>query len=283
VYVNLVDRPAELVRLSPHSDRDEKLASFPQLSTPDVIALLPDGRAVVPALAGGHARLMAAEIGKDAVPLIATGEETAAPLTSVGPREIAFVIGPAPRETIAVAETANGRITRRIAPGKGVINSLASSPDGKALYFVAGGTVWGIPSSGGEANMICSGDSVAADASGRGLVVSRVETSRMRLFRVALDGKSEQEISVDNSVPFFPQILSPNALRSDGRLLVPLAPRDSWFDPPGIVDTANGRIIRLRSDNASDYHSMAWLPDGQVVALKIGERATIWKFKPEPR
>ena len=283
MYVNLVDRPADLARLSPYGDRDERFASFPQLSTPDVISLLPDGRAVVPANAGDRARLMAVERGKDAVPLIATAEETAAPLTSVGLSEIAFVIGPTPRQTIALAEIANGRIIRRIAPGKGVINSLASSPDGKELYFAAGNSVWAIPSSGGETRMICSGDSVTADPSGRGLVISRIETSKMRLFRVALDGKSEQEISVDDSVPLFPQILSPNALRSDGRLLAPLAPRDSWFDPPGIVDTANGRITRIPSDNTSDYHSMAWLPDGQIVALKIGLRATIWKFKREPR
>jgi hypothetical protein len=118
--------------------------------------------------------------------------------------------------------------------------------------------------------MICSGDSVTADPSGRGLVISRVETSRMRLYRVTLDGKSEQEVSVDDSVPLFPQVLSPNALRSDGRLLAPLAPRDSWFGPAGVVDTGTGRITRIPSDNTSDYHSMAWLPDGQVVALKIG-------------
>ena len=43
---------------------------------------------------------------------------------------------------------------RRISPDKGVINSLASSPDGKTLYFAAGGTVWTIALSGGEARMI---------------------------------------------------------------------------------------------------------------------------------
>jgi dipeptidyl aminopeptidase/acylaminoacyl peptidase len=283
VYVNLVDQQADLARLSPHGDRGEKFASFSRLSTPDIIAMLPDGRTVVPANAGEHARLMVAERGKDAVPLIATAEDTAAPLTSVGLSEIAFVIGPAPRQTIAVAEVANGRITRRIAPGKGVIKSLASSPAGQTLYFAAGNSVWAIPSSGGDATMICSGDSVTADPSGRSLVVVRVETSRMRLFRVTLDGKSEQEIPADDSVPLFPEVLSPNALRSDGRLLAPLAPRDSWFNPPAIVDTATGRITRIPADDASDYHSMSWLPDGQVVALKIGLRATIWKFKPEPR
>jgi eukaryotic-like serine/threonine-protein kinase len=255
---------------------------FPSFPTPDVIALLPDGRAVVPALAGGRTRLMAAERGKYSVPLIATSEETAAPLTSVGAREIAFVIGPVPRETIALAEIANGRITRRIAPGKGVISSLGSSPDGKVIYFAAGNSIWAIPSSGGDARMICSGDSVTADPTGRGLVITRIEASKLRLFRESLDGKSEHEIAVDDSVPLFPEILAPNALRSDGRLLTPLAPRDSWFNPPGIVDIANGRVTHIQSENTSDYNSMAWLPDGQLMALQIGLRATIWKFKQEP-
>jgi hypothetical protein len=131
--------------------------------------------------------------------------------------------------------------------------------------------------------MICSGDSVVADPAGRGLVITRIEASKLRLFRVGLDGEAEQEIAVDDSVPLFPEILSPNALRSDGRLLTPLAPRDSWFNSPGIVDTANGLVTRISSENTSDYNSIAWLPDGQLVALQIGLRATIWKFKREPR
>ena len=36
-----------------------------------------------------------------------------------GPREIAFMIGPQPHETIAIAEPASGRLVRTIAPGKG--------------------------------------------------------------------------------------------------------------------------------------------------------------------
>ncbi len=69
-------------------------------------------------------------------------------------------------------------------------------------------------------------------------------------------------------------------LSADGRLLVPLAPRDSWFNPPGIIDTATGRITRIPSDNQSDYRSMGWTRDGQVIALKNGLRATLWKFQP---
>jgi hypothetical protein len=71
-----------------------------------------------------------------------------------------------------------------------------------------------------------------------------------------------------------------SALSADGRPLFPLQPRDSWFNAPGMLNTATGRLTRLPSDDVSDYQSMAWLPDGQVVALHIGVRSTLWRFQP---
>ena len=50
---------------------------------------------------------------------------------------------------------------------------------------------------------------------------------------------------------------------------MPLATRDSWFNPPGIIDIASGRITSV------------WLPDGRVLSLALGIRATMWKFTPE--
>jgi hypothetical protein len=69
-------------------------------------------------------------------------------------------------------------------------------------------------------------------------------------------------------------------LNADGRLLVPLRQRDSWFNPPAVIDTVTGRITRIPSDNQSDHRSMGWTRDGQVIALKNGLRATLWKFQP---
>ena len=279
VYASVSDRPAELARFSPAGEHAEKIGSF-ALVDDYVIGMLPDGRVVVPARVAGHARLMAVEKGKDPVPLVNTTEETAAPLAIAGPREIAFVIGPNPRQTIAFAETATGRVTRRISPSKGEILSLASSPDGKMLYYAAGGSIWSIPSSGGESKTIRAGESATMDPSGRSLVVSVTESSKMRLFRVSLAGGAEQEILPDGSIPFDPWPLSPAALSTDGRLLLPLQPKDSWFNPPGILDLATGRVTRLPSDEVSDYHSMAWTPDGQIVALHVGLRSTLWRFQP---
>ena len=131
---------------------------------------------------------MAAEKGKDPIPLVNTQEETSGPIALAGPREIAFTIGPAPHSTIAMADTATGRVTRRIAPGKGVIRSLSASENGEMLYFCAAGSVWAVPSSGGEARAVSNGEYAVVDVSGHGLIVVRGESSHIRMFQVPLDG-----------------------------------------------------------------------------------------------
>ena len=283
LFVNLVDRPGELVRLSLNGEQAEKIASFPTSSDYDMILALPDGRTVVPFFAFGRKRLMVVEKGKDPAPLVITQEETASPMTMAGPDNVAFVIGPAPHRTIGIVDAGSGRITGRIAPDKGVIESLTSSPEGKTLYFAAGGTLWATATAGGEVKRIGAGDSAVMEPGGRSLVVQRRENSRVRLFRLPVDGGPERELPMDNSVPLFSPALSPGALDAKGRLLVSLFPRDSWFNPPGILDTANGRITRVPFANLSDLPSAAWTADGQIMALQFGLRATIWRFHHEAR
>jgi WD40 repeat protein len=280
IYLSLTDRPIELVRRSLSGDQAEHIASFPT-QVNDTIAVLPDGRALVTARTGGHTLLVLVDKGKDPIPLTSAAEETSGPMTVAGPREIAFLIGPVPHQTIALADTASHRIVRRFPLNKGNITSLASSPDGKTLYAAAGGSIWAVPSSGGEARMIRAGDSVAADPSGRQLVIGVTESAKFRLFRVPVAGGPEQEIVTDGSIPLMGgPSLSPNALSADGRLLQPLESLDSWFNAPALLDTATGRITRIASDDVSDYKSMAWLPDGRILALHVGLRSTLWKFQP---
>lgn len=196
------------------------------------------------------------------------------------------MIGPEPHENIAIAEPASGRMVRTIAAGKGPVDSLACSLDGKTLYFAARGVIWSIPSYGpstAEARKIRSGDGVVVDPSGRRLIIKVQESSKLHWFSVPLDGGPEHEIPLDNSLPVGPFSLSPNALNADGRLLTSLLLRDSWFNPPGVIDTLTGRTTRIPSDNLSDYQSIGWTPDGNVIALKIGLRAALWKFQPAPR
>jgi hypothetical protein len=283
VFADLVDRPAEVVRLSPRGGPTEKIASFPQLPYVDMVVALPDGRAVVPVEVSGRTRLMAVEKGKEPAPLIITTEETAAPMTVAGPHAIAFAIGPLPHDTIGIAETSNGRISGRISPGKGAITSLAATPDGGTIYFAASGTVWSVPAGGGDAYKIAGGEAVMWDPSGRGLAIVRRESSRITLWRRAIEGGSERQVPIDSAAPLLDLFVSPGTIHPDGRMLVSLTPPDSWFNPPALLDMATGRVTRLLNNGLNDYHSLAWMPDGQIVATQQGMRATIWKFTPSSK
>jgi len=280
VYISLMDRPTELVRRSLANGQTEHIASYSLLPLPMLVEL-PDGRAVVAEQTAGRTRLVVVEKGKQPIPLTSTAEETSAPMTAAGPHGIAFILGTEPHQDLAVADTISGRIEQRISLNKGKIVSLASSLDGKTLYVAAGGVIWAVSASGGEARMIRAGDSVAADPSGRFLVINANEAAKTRLFSVSLEGGAEREIQMDPLQPLMGTWwLSPNSVSADGRLLFPLQPLDSWFSPIGIINTSTGRITRIASDDVSDYHSMAWLPDGRILALRVGLRSTLWKFQP---
>ena len=291
LYMDLVDRPGEIVRFAPDGTRLEKLASLSSGATEissrlGILSVLPDGRAVVPAVASGQIRLLVVEKGKDPRLLVNTTEETAAPVATCGINEVAFMIGPSPHETIAFVEPKNGRVVRKITPQKGPIDSLSCSPDGKTLFFAARDMIWSISSSsvsGRESRSVRAGDSVIVDASGSRLIIQAVESGRLRQFSVPLDGSPEREILLDKAARLYDVILSPSALSADGHLLAPLAARDSWFNHPAVVDTATGRIARIPSDNQSDYFSQGWTPDGDVIAIKMGLRASLWKFQPVPK
>jgi hypothetical protein len=122
-----------------------------------------------------RARLVAVAPGKNPAAIVATTEQTSTPATRAGPGEIALLIGPEARGTIALAEIDTGGIKSRIAPGKGEIVFLAASPDGRTLYFAAAGTIWSVPSGGGEARRVRAGNRVVADPSGRELLVGVFE------------------------------------------------------------------------------------------------------------
>jgi hypothetical protein len=288
LLVNLLDRPAELVNFDPRGKQPSattvppiKIGSFPKLAWPDMVAVLTDGRAVIPAEVSGASRLMAVERGKDPVPLLNTTEESAAPLTAMPRNRIAFVIGPEPHETIAVADASYGRISARISPRKGSVQSVTASADGATLYFTAGGSVWAIPSGGGEATKICAGDWVVTNPVGGTLIVGRNLSSRISLFEVPAAGGSERTIPLDDSSPIFGFFMSPGAIRGDGQMLVSLNLADSWFNPLAQLDLRSGRITRLAGDGVSDLHSAAWTHDGGIVASRLALVSTIWHFTPQ--
>jgi hypothetical protein len=153
-----------------------------------------------------------------------------------------------------------------------MLTAIAFSPDGETIYFGAGGFIWRMGRNG-DIQRIAPGESVAA--AGRGLVVHARAAPAPQLFRMAPDGGAVNEVEHQDLLADLR--LSPNALQGDGRVLSPLAPVDSWIFLPGITGKS-GKLERIPIDYHGDIHSMAWTPDGKVVALTQVFRSRIWKF-----
>ena len=276
IYLDQVERPKCVLRFHPEGGHVERIATVLG-ETADDFAVLPDGRAVLQESVGGRTRLMILESGKDPVPLVNTAEDTAVPAAAVGHAYVGFLIGPEPRRIIAIVEVSSGRITRRIHFDKGPIKSLASAPDGKTLYCVAGGTVWAIPVSGEEPRKIRAGDAVSVDPTGLALLVEIIGVPVDRLVRVPLNGGPKREIP--RVEPFGPAaIINAGAMGKDGRILTPLG-ASTWPWLPGLIDSSTGRSTRIQVDNSTDFHSMAWTSDGRIMAVGLDLRSTMWRFQ----
>ena len=126
--------------------------------------------------------------------------------------------------------------------------------------------------------MIGAGDFITMDPSGRSLVVSAEESPRLRLFRVFLDGRPEQEISTDGSAPIMnfgrppgrPERGRPASGAAHGRLV----------QSSGYARSCHRTHHPPASDDSSDFNGMVWLADGQIMALHIGLSSTLWRFYP---
>jgi len=283
IYLDQYQRPAELIRLAGGGSpaHAEVIASLPGgRAAGDWFTLLPDGRAAMAQTTGGYPHLVVLEAGEEPIPLVNTAEETTGPLAAAGPGEVAFLIGPEPHRAIALAAVSNGRITRRIPFDRGLISSLAASPDGQTLYCAAGGAVWVIPASG-EPRNLRAGDAVAVDTTGRYLVVEVIEAPATRFVRLPLDGAPEEELPRADDARAASAITD-RAIGKDGRILTPMG-SSTWNWPLGVIDPRSGIYTRIPVDRDLDYHAAAWSSEGRIVALGLGLQSTLWKFQPERR
>jgi hypothetical protein len=278
LYFDQFDRPRQLIRYSPADHRTDAL-SIPAGSYSATNNLpLPDGRTLLAVTAGTGSRVMVLAPGKDAAPFMDTAEETDGPLALVGHDEVALMLGAGPSRTAAIVSIATGHLVRRI-PGANVL-SIAGSPDGKTLYYATANTVWAVPSGGGAPRKIRNGDAVAADPGGRYLVIEADEASEVRLFHVPLDGSAEHEIQVHSDLRLASGVyLTSNAVGADGRIIVQVAPRSSWFWPAAILNPATGQLDVLPPGTGYDMKG-GWSADGHIVYDARSLHSALWRFRP---
>jgi len=280
LYVDRVDRPLEILKFPPSGGTPTALASIDSytLQAYGAPVEFSDGRLLLPTIISGRPRLLLSKPGGNAVPLLATNEETAYP-TRIGEDKVALLAGNPP--TLAIASVKEGRIIHRFTETEGKdIAEVAASPDGNSLYYVNSGSVWSVPSQGGRPRRICAGDGVVADPNGRELIVKLNEQERVHLERVPLSGGPAQPIQVRNNLHMAPYQLSPGALNKDGKLLVTVAPKDSWFFCLATLDLATGKLTPVPLNYTFDIATAGWASDGHILAAGSPIRAHIWRFRP---
>jgi hypothetical protein len=79
-----------------------------------------------------------------------------------------------------------------------------------------------------------------------------------------------------------PLALGANALRRDGKLLIGVAPGDSWFFNPAVLDVASGKLTRVPLNFAGDALMFGWTNDGRILASGELMHSHIWRFRPLP-
>lgn len=282
LYLDQGDRPIEILRFSASGGTPEVLAGSENPSRDGFSTVqLPDGRVVVGSMVAGRSRLLVASPGGEATPFILTKEETSLPACRVGQDRIAFILGSADRQVVALASLSDGRIVGRLSgvPAGGVAD-LAASPDGKTLYYVASRTVWAVSTAGSRPRRIAPGDSVAADPNGKDLIVQLDEEQGVRLVRVAVSGGSEQPIPFLGNLRLTPNALDPNAIAKDGRVALSVASPDLWFYGAGILDPRSGKVTRIPLNFTGDIMDPGWQDDDHILSSGWPLKVTLWRFRP---
>jgi hypothetical protein len=242
-----------------------------------------DGRIIVQSVVGGRRRLEIGKTGTDPTPFLQTSEETSGPLALIGTDELAFVIGSGASRKFAIASITDGRIVRRLEKVKvSGIGSLAASPDERMLYYVADRQVWGVPAADGEPRMLRqAADAIAIDPQGKYLIVELNEKNGSRLIRFPLNGEPETALSFPGArLAFGTSGITPNAIRSDGAILTPLAIGGfNWA--LGLLHPETGKFERIAIDPSFDVHEPGFLPDGRILVAGYRSNSSLWRFTPQ--
>jgi len=273
IFVALKDRPHEALQFDEAGNAVRSLATGLTFSDYDV----PIGNAVLmTSRIGGRSRITMKAPGHEPVNLVKTDEDTRPPFAPVGTDRVAVTIGDA-RE-LAVVAHATGRVISRFPVPAGV-TSVGASPDGKVIYFSAGGKVSAIPAAGGDAREIGSGDSFVVDPDSGDVIVKLDEVGAFRLARLSPKGGTPTPIPIRSTdLRLIPEGLAPGSIRN-GRLVLPVTTVDSWNWFPAVLDLKTGDLKRVTLKYDTDFHFLTWAANGEIVGTGLGMQSALWKFE----
>jgi hypothetical protein len=291
LYLDQLQRPLEVLRFPAEGGPAERVASvsrgWAQTAAAGYPAELPDGRVVLPSKVSGRDRLLAGFAGKDPVPLLEQDKgETAPPVVRVGDRRLAFLAGSGKDRQLKLAELEDDQVrivgTVKGVPGYG-LTGLASSPDGKTLYYVHASQVWEVAADGSRPpQKVEPGDGVAVHPVTGELLVQRFETAGVRLYQVPRPGGPRKEVKVrPGPLRLAPSPIGARALDRGGRAVVASTSKDSWFWRPAVLDPAAGTLEPIRVEFEGDIYLANWGRDGKVLGVGYTYKSELWRLTPQ--
>jgi hypothetical protein len=265
-----------LLRFSAAGGTAERLTPTPGHYA-ELVLVLPDGRPLVHTVAGLKSRLQIRNADGSVSPLIEGSQDFFPPAAMVGEGQVAVLTDRRPTE-VAIVSIADGRIMARVPVKADRISSLASSRDGRTLFFSSDGAIWSMPAAGGEPVKLGAGDKVSADPNGRDLLVSRGEADAIRLFRLPVSGGAEEPIAFRGDERLADTELSASAIGPGGLIVVQTSSADKWMFGASLIDPRKGAISRIPLDFEGEIGSPQWTRDGKIVAEGSTYDMTIWRF-----
>jgi eukaryotic-like serine/threonine-protein kinase len=279
IFLDQQSRPVELIRYAPAAARLQR-TPVPQTFSAGVFPL-PDGRVLALQRSGGGSSIAAFAEDQSPTAFVATRGHSYFPVASLGRDRTIMRVSDSSATSLVAAYNANGQIATRLAG----FNSpaFAGSPDGTTVFFADSGAIWSMPMAGGPRHRVAAGTSVAPDPNGRYVVTQVIQDDGVHLLHVPLDGAAPHEITIAGDMPIAPLGLAPNAVAPDGRILVEVVSRASWFWPAAILDPKTGRLTIIPPGLAYDMTSAGWDAQGRVVTVALGLESSLWRFRPEKR
>ena len=229
----------------------------------------------------GHLKLFRAGLGSRN--LLETSEESSGPVARVGAASVAFLLGPASAQHIAIATLREGRIVKRFTFPASSVNSIAATPDGTKLYFCDHGQVSWIGTKeeeGAKPVPVTAGDSVAIDGAGQYLYVKRTRMGRRELVRMPLSGGPTEPLVIPPEYAISDDDLSPAAVDASGRILFEVDSPDSWFEHVAIIDTSRKTFAVIPTAFSGDVWMPGWESDGRIVAIGARIDSNLWRYRP---
>jgi hypothetical protein len=283
VYVDTMDNSGELLRFPVAGGLPERIASTGRglLMSP---VELPGGGLLLPVQTLGRRRLFVAAGGGQLRPLLDIDEQAMPPAVVVGDRRLAFLSGGRGQPPlVTLASLPEGRVVGRLEATRGTApQSIAASPDGTTIFYVHSGTLYAIPTEGGEAKSLGPASGVAVDARppAPSLVVQLNDVDGVKLFRQPIAGGERQPIPIISALRLHAAPLSASAVGPDGRIAVGVISSDADSRGVALLDPATGFLERIPVAFDGDMHYPAWGRDGTLLATGVAIRTSLWRFRP---